>query len=220
MSASLSGARLARKLLFASFAAIAIAHPLHAADVPDWRRPHDYYATDFDTRNLLKMVEGHHLEQARDEFERGKLKYAKQDLDFILRYFPNDPNALLLMGKLLLKENKHQEATGYFDRAIRMYPTHAATYTAYGVFLHRAGKLREAVAQYQEALKLDPGSAETHYDLGLAYLDLREYPLANQHAHTAYRLGYPLPGLRQRLQHAGKWKPIPQQPPTHHPSQP
>jgi tetratricopeptide (TPR) repeat protein len=189
-----------------------IAPTLHAAAVPEWRRPHDYYTTDPTWRNLLKKVEGYHLEPGTRKMGRGSYRYAWQDFDFILRYFPNDPNALLLMGELAVKTGKPQEAVRYFQTAIRLFPDHAATYTAYGVFLHRAGKLRQAIDQYREALKLDPTSTETHYDLGLAYLDIHDYKLANRHAHTAYRLGYPLPGLRQRLQRLGKWIPAPPPP--------
>ena len=46
----------------------------------------------------------------------------------------------------------------------------------------------------------------SHYDLGLAYLDIRDYASANREAHAAYRLGYPLPGLRLRLERMGRWK--------------
>lgn len=212
MSVSPFRACRARILRIAWLAVLVIAPTLHAAAVPEWRRPHDYYVTDPTSRNLLKMVEGYHLEQGTRKMERGEYGYARQDFDFILRYFPNDPKALLLMGELAIKTGKPREAVRYFQTAIRMFPDRAATHTAYGVFLHRAGKLRQAIDQYREALKLDPTSAETHYDLGLAYLDIHDYKLANRHAHTAYRLGYPLPGLRRRLQRLGKWMPAPPPP--------
>ncbi|HQU16092.1 MAG: tetratricopeptide repeat protein [Gammaproteobacteria bacterium] len=208
MSALSSPTRLLLTLLTATLIATAFPTAALAVDTPAWRRPHDYYATDAESRHLLTMVEGHHLQQGTDKMARGEYGYAKQDFDFILRYFPNDPKALLLMGELAVKTGKPQDATHYFETAIKMFPDRAPTHTVYGVFLHRTGKLKQAIIQYKESLKLDPGSAETNYDLGLAYLTLRDYALANQHAHAAYRLGYPLPGLREKLQRAGKWEPI------------
>lgn len=209
MCAHFSRTRVIHALLAAAIAAIVMLPALHAAEVPEWRRPHDYYATDAESRHLLKMVEGHHLNQGIGKMDRGEYGYAKQDFDFILRYFPNDPKALLRMGELARRSGKPEEAVPYFQKAIRMFPDRAPTYTAYGVFLHRSGKLKEAIQEYRKSLKLDPTSAETQYDLGLAYLEVHDYEAANLHAHAAYRLGYPLPGLRLRLQQLGKWKPLP-----------
>src|ERR1700682_1722293 len=42
--------------------------------------------------------------------------------------------------------------------------------------------------------------------LGLAYFDLRDYDNALDRARSAYRLGFPLPGLRNKLQEVGKWQ--------------
>ena len=50
-------------------------------------------------------------------------------------------------------------------------------------------------------------SAEIHYNLGLIYLELGDADRALEQAHAAYALGYPLPGLRNRLQRMGKWRP-------------
>jgi hypothetical protein len=48
-------------------------------------------------------------------------------------------------------------------------------------------------------------SANIHYNIGLTYLELNRFDEALRHAHTAYRLGFPLPGLKQKLQRVGKW---------------
>lgn len=181
---------------------------LPAAEARWWRQPHDYYSNDSRTRHLLEMVERYHIKPGTEKMERRAYHYAKQDFQFILTSFPNDPKALLLMGELAIKTGNPKKAIPYFQTAIRLFPNRSRTYTAYGVFLHRIGKLKQAVAQYGEALRLDPTSAETHYDLGLAYLALHDYALANKHAHIAYRLGYPLPGLQEKLRKLGKWKPV------------
>ena len=71
--------------------------------------------------------------------------------------------------------------------------------------LRRNEHLNEAVAAYRRALELAPESVTAHYNLGLAYIDLKQYDLANQHAQKSYQLGVSLPGLRTRLEKLGKW---------------
>jgi hypothetical protein len=44
-----------------------------------------------------------------------------------------------------------------------------------------------------------------HYNLGLLYVDQMQYDLAREQAKQAYELGYPLNGLRARLERAGRW---------------
>ena len=42
--------------------------------------------------------------------------------------------------------------------------------------------------------------------MGLLYTDLKRYDDALRHAHRAYALGFPLPGLQRKLARAGKWR--------------
>ena len=37
------------------------------------------------------------------------------------------------------------------------------------------------------------------------HCELKEYELANEHAHKAYSMGYPLKGLRNKLKRLGAW---------------
>ena len=62
-----------------------------------------------------------------------------------------------------------------------------------------------AIQQLNEAHRLAPESAEIQYNLGLTLLSLGEVDAAARHAHDAYALGYPLPGLRRKLEAAGSW---------------
>ena len=57
-----------------------------------------------------------------------------------------------------------------------------------------------------EAVELGVENSNLYYNMGLIYLDLKEYEKALNYAHQAYRLGFPLPGLRDRLRKAQKWR--------------
>jgi hypothetical protein len=43
------------------------------------------------------------------------------------------------------------------------------------------------------------------YNLGLVLFDMKLYEDAKARAVAAYELGYPLPGLRRKLERIGKW---------------
>ena len=76
----------------------------------------------------------------------------------------------------------------------------------YGIELIKDGKNGEAIEQFKIALDKSPDNANVHYNLGLAYLSLKKYDESLAHAKRAYELGFPLPGLRDKLVRAGKWK--------------
>jgi hypothetical protein len=48
-------------------------------------------------------------------------------------------------------------------------------------------------------------SAEFYYTAGAVYLDNGQGDAARDFAIKAYDLGYPLPGLKRKLQHLGYW---------------
>jgi hypothetical protein len=52
---------------------------------------------------------------------------------------------------------------------------------------------------------MQPDSMDVHYNLGLFYIEAREFDKAVFHAKEAYSLGYPLPGLKNRLKQLGHW---------------
>ena len=82
----------------------------------------------------------------------------------------------------------------WFDRAIRFAPDDAMVKVVYGIYLIKRGKPQEAVGQLEAALAAAGDNANVHYNLGLAYVDLKRYDKALDSAHAAYRLGFPFPG--------------------------
>lgn len=76
----------------------------------------------------------------------------------------------------------------------------------HGLYLIQSGATEEAVAKFKQARELDSKNANVHYNLGLAYFDLKKYELSLESAHVAYAQGFPLMGLRDKLKRAGKWR--------------
>jgi tetratricopeptide (TPR) repeat protein len=69
----------------------------------------------------------------------------------------------------------------------------------------RTGDPKGAVRELGSALKLSSGDANIHYNLGLAYFELKDYEKATEQAKLAYGLGHPLTGLRDKLKRQGRW---------------
>lgn len=146
-------------------------------------------------------------EYARKEY----LSRALTDCIFILKIFPNHPRALLAAVQVCEQmKSPTCPADEFLERAIAINPAASATFVVQGIYLHRTHRYTQAIESFKQALKLEPNSINAHYDLGLAYLETKQFELANEQAQDAYALGAPLPGLRKRLELAGYWKPLQQ----------
>jgi uncharacterized protein (TIGR02996 family) len=169
--------------------------------------PYDYRVD----KAHLPVVENNHFAPGVEKLIAGQNGTIGSDIDYTLRAFPNHPRALMAMAKFgrKMKNDRVIGATYpipcYFERAVRFRPDDGVVRILYADFLMKRGETTEALTQVQAAEQLAGQSADMHYNIGLAYLELKDYPKSLEHAHTAYRLGFPLPGLRNRLERAGKW---------------
>ena len=178
-------------------------------DGPGQFGPYDY--TNPEDRKNLPIVELHHFGPAVQSLRPGE--QTGGDLDYTLRAFPNHHRALERMIEYSIR-NKSIKPPGanfrlpcYFDRALRFKPDDGIVYMLFGDYLARTGKLQEALEKYKEALRLRPDDANVNYNMGLLYFNLKNYELATAHAKKAYELGFPLQGLKNKLQKLGKWSP-------------
>ena len=143
---------------------------------------------------------------------KGQTSYIGDDLDFVLRYFPNHHVALSSMLRLGEKEKRSTpvifkySVECYFKRALMFRPDDGVVRTIYASYLYKAGKKAEALDQLNQAIQLGEDSPNTYYNMGLIYFDLKDYDKALSFAHLAYGSGFPLPGLRDKLKKAGKWQ--------------
>jgi Flp pilus assembly protein TadD len=76
----------------------------------------------------------------------------------------------------------------------------------YGNYLLKAGQADKATEQLKEAINLQPEDPNVNYNLGLLYVQKKDYEQAKIYAKKAYELGFPLPGLKNKLMEAGKWE--------------
>jgi len=174
---------------------------------------HDYYNPGSDTDVKANMVNAHHfhLQPAFDAMKTGNWRSAWENFEFILRFAPNSPQALNGISQLCVLKWKSPlcDADSWFDQAIAINPSIATTWVLYGIHLQRKKLPDQAVEKFKHALELRPDDINGHYNLGLAYFDMKDYDNANKQAQMSYALGAPLPGLREMLKRVGAWKPSP-----------
>ena len=187
------------------------AQSVYAEDVPGCGSlrnaygPYDYTNSQH-YEHYLPIVETAHFNRNVESlkgpaYASGSLE---RDLDYTLRAFPNHHRALFAIMRY---REKHPATTGgrarsaecYLKRALRFKPDDGVVWMLYGIYNHRQKKYSEALDKYKNAEKLLKNNSELYYNMGLLYLDLGDIPMARKYADRAYKTGYPLPALREKL---------------------
>lgn len=172
----------------------------------------DYTDTSAGNKRHLGTVEMHHFSSNIESLRHGNSGTLGGELSYTLMMYPNHYRALAAFGNLslrdkVLKPYGAKYSVGcFFDRAIRFRPTDGVVRMVYGNYLLKAGKTDEAAEQLQTAVNLQPENPTINYNLGLLYVQKKDYEQARIYAKKAYELGFPLPGLKNKLVEAGKWE--------------
>lgn len=172
--------------------------------------PFDY--NDPGNAQNLSMVEPYHFPEEVELGIRGATGPLGADIDYTLRAIPNHPRALATMARVGIRDKVTQVPGAmypvecYFVRAMEFQPGDPAVRATYATYLIALDRLDMARDQLREAVALAPLDPTYHYNLGLVYYKTKQYKEANEHAHKAYALGFPLPGLKHLLVTAGKWQ--------------
>jgi tetratricopeptide (TPR) repeat protein len=170
------------------------------------------YTTSANKQHTLPVVETHHFTPNVENLVHGSSGTLGGDLDYTLRAFPNHHRALAAMAKLSMRDKTLKPAGArysiecYFDRAIRFKPSDGIARMLYGNYLLKAGQIDKATEQLEVAVNLEPENPNINYNLGLLYVQKKDYEQAKIYAKKAYELGFPLPGLKNKLMEAGKWE--------------
>ena len=155
------------------------------------------------------------FERARlesDEYQRRfMLSQAVNETEYTMsRLTPRDPlfaEVHAHMARILYENEQFDDALAILDKVIQNVPTSEIAYTVQGIIYYQQGDYERARDVLREGNdQLDGQSAEIHYNLGLVLLKLGQPQVAREHGKEAYRLGYPLPGLKRKLERAGVWE--------------
>lgn len=167
----------------------------------------------------LVIVETFHFDSGVEGLTRGKSGSLGSDLDYTLRAAPNHPRALMAMFRYgqRMKMSKvpgaHYSVECYMLRAEEFQPDDMMVKVVLVSYLLKSGRRLEAEAKLKEVvISADDYDPNLFYNLGLVQVELGHWDEALISAHRAYGSGFPLPGLKEALKRAGKWRDLPPPP--------
>jgi tetratricopeptide (TPR) repeat protein len=111
-----------------------------------------------------------------------------------------------VMAQAKAANGDREDAVAILQRAIEDQPGRFECYGTLANLYREEHKLDNAVQVMKQANAATGGeSAEVQYNLGLINLEAGDVDAAVENAKRAYELGYPLPGLRNKLVKLGRW---------------
>lgn len=91
------------------------------------------------------------------------------------------PEPYFELAEMQLKQGRTKDAENSYRRVIELDPYFVQAYNNFGNMLADTGRPDEAVPFLRKAIELDDGhSADAYSNLGLAYVDLQQFPEAEQ----------------------------------------
>ena len=170
--------------------------------------PFDYRTVDAQSKHL---IEKEHFTPPVETLRAGRSAPLGGEIDYTLRAIPNHPRALMAMVRLGDRHKSTQPHGArypvecYFDRAVRFAPDDPMVRVLYGDYLAKRGRSSEARQHLTVAEANGSDNAQVVYNLGLVYVELKDYEKAVGFAKKAKEMGIQFTGLQQKLQRAGKW---------------
>jgi tetratricopeptide (TPR) repeat protein len=132
------------------------------------------------------------IERARILEDQRNDREAVAACDAALRASPDDPSALLIRARVLIRLERFEEARQSCDRYLERWAQPPADlFRIRGVARRRLGDDAAAAEDYTRALELAP-SAEMHVHRGWAYIACAAWKLALRDFEAALQLGPPL----------------------------
>ena len=101
---------------------------------------------------------------------------------------PRNYMAVTVLGSLLAKEHKYDEAMAYYHKALSYQPAFPEAHFFLGNALDEQGKRDEAMAEYQKALWFRPMQEQTHIFMGMVLAKQKKYDVAIAHYTAALKL--------------------------------
>lgn len=173
--------------------------------------PYDY--NDPIERAKAPIVEKRHFTPQVENLTHGESGIAVfPDIQYTLTKYPNHPRALQSLVRWSAKEKSEKppgairSVTCFLKYAIVFAPNDMIPRMLLAKHYSQQGKVDDAIKVLQEADAIAPGDANLAYNMGLLYVDKKQYDQALAYAHKAYQAGFPLPGLREKLKRAGQWR--------------
>ncbi len=179
--------------------------------------PYNYTSRDSTVRWHVRDVTKNHFLKAKRymELPRPSSRRIHVELTYTLIRVPNHHRALYLLGEFHNRFPKEEfnpplnlfstAPECFFDRAMRYDPNDIYIHQLKAIYYHKRKRYKQSLPVYKILIEKYPDWGELHYNLGLLYMDMKDYEKALLHAKQAYKNNYTLPGLKNKLEKKGKW---------------
>jgi tetratricopeptide (TPR) repeat protein len=124
------------------------------------------------------------MREASTLLSQGQAKEAISLLEHCLALYPEDLNALLNLGGAYILAGQHRRAVPVLEKATALAPDNpslwsnlAAAYLGKLISSNRTGQ-DKALDAYRRVVELDEAYPSVHYNIGLIYVDRRDWEAA------------------------------------------
>jgi tetratricopeptide (TPR) repeat protein len=97
--------------------------------------------------------------------QQNRLDEATQVNDAILENFPADPDAMILQGAILNRQQKQSDAVHILEQAVKDAPDHAVGHFQLGLAYAGTKNFGQAETQWRETVRLRPSMPDAHREL-------------------------------------------------------
>ncbi|MBF0523164.1 MAG: M48 family metalloprotease [Candidatus Omnitrophica bacterium] len=108
------------------------------------------------TKNVL-------LDNAELDLKRNGIKFARREVEKYAKFYPNDPRQAFLMGKVLILENKIEDAEKELKKAVEIDKNFPLSYKELGLLYYKKGDKPKAKEFFNEYLKINPNANDAEY---------------------------------------------------------
>lgn len=139
--------------------------------------------TGLDTSRELNLAVKKHTE--------GKLHEAELIYRKILAVYPNNPDALHLLGVIAHQVGRHEDAVKCISQAIKINPNDAVYHHNLGMAYDSLGEEEKSAKNFEKALNLNPNFENAHlacYNLGIFFKDKGEIEKSLEYFTKAIKL--------------------------------
>jgi tetratricopeptide (TPR) repeat protein len=113
---------------------------------------------------------------------------AEQAFRRSLHLQPDNPNAQMYLGYALLEQKKYPQAREWLEKSVQKDKSVPETFYYLGQIAQEQNEDERAIEFFKQALTLAPTYSFAHAALGVSYLRLKNYPLAQQELELSVKL--------------------------------
>ena len=125
------------------------------------------------------------LAEARQHYVEGRLTDAEHIVRQIIKAYPNNAEALYLLGAVAYRAQQYDMSARHMQRVLALQPRHHDAMLTLGMALRAQKKPKEALPVLRKAASMKPSSFDGRYHLALAELENGDLAAGAKHLERA-----------------------------------